>query len=337
MSITLKDIAQELGVSASTISKAINDRPGVSGEMRQKILQAIEEKNFRPKYRGGGLSKDKTTNINLLVRINQSVEADPFYSLITEGISTELQNQRCNLLYYVMNERHLEETVFEEIFETNHVSGTIFVGADFDNALFEKVALLDVPVVTVDNQYRGFGSVNTDNYTGALEAMNHLVELGHEQIIFLSGPLKHKSIKQRHNGYEDIMKKRFPASRPLVIECDGVSVNDGYEAIRSCGNIDFTAVFAATDKLAIGGIKALKERGYRIPQDISFVGFDDIEWGLHTEPPLTTIRTAKHQMGALAAQLLTHLINSKEEAHIADIMVSAKLVPRASSIPIAEK
>ncbi|MFC4600509.1 LacI family DNA-binding transcriptional regulator [Cohnella hongkongensis] len=333
MSVTFKDVAKELGVSASTISKAINDRPGVSEDLRKRILQALDEKNLRPKQRIGGLVKEAGVSITLLVRINQSVKTDPFYALITEAISAELQNHRCSPLYNVMHERRLEPEAFHEMFESGSISGAIMVGADFDVELLEQVARLGVPVVTVDNQYDGFGSVNTDNCAGAMDATRHLIELGHRNIIFLSGPLDHKSIQQRYKGYLDGLSEGRGGS-PIFIECEGVSVDDGYDAIRSCSHGDFTAVFAANDKLAIGAIKALKEKGKRIPEDISVVGFDDIEWALHTEPPLTTVRTAKHQLGALAAQLLMHQMNGNEEFHAVNITVAAKLITRGSTAPV---
>lgn len=334
MSTTLKDIARKLGVSTSTISKALNEKPGVSEDLRKKILEAVEGQQLRPKAKAAAAAKEKGVNIVLLVRINQTVVADPFYALITEGISTGLQTHRFNLLYYVMHEKTLDETAFMEMFEANEAGGAILVGADFSTELLERIARLDIPVVMVDNRYNGFGSVNTDNYAGAVEAVRHLTQSGHRQLIFLSGPLQHQSIRQRYKGFCDVLAETPGVGEPVLIECDGVSVDDGYNAIISCGKIDFTAVFAANDKLAIGAIKALKERGFLVPQNISVVGFDDIEWGLHTEPPLTTVRIAKHQLGALAAQLLLHLTGDNAEAHAVDITVAAKLIRRGSTAPI---
>lgn len=330
MSVTLKEIAKELGVSPSTISKALNDQPGVSEDLRNKIIHAVKEKNLRPKQRGSGLVKDNTLNIVLMVRINQSLESDPFYALITEGISKELQHYRSNLLYHVLHERQPDDALFAEIFESKSVDGAILIGADLEPKLFERISRLEIPAVLVDNQYPGFCSVNTDNYRGALEGLKHLAEFGHKDIVFLSGPLEHQSIRQRYQGYLDGMRNYAPEAKPALIECAGVSVDDGYRALQAYAGRSFTGVFAANDKLAIGAIKALKEEKYSIPKDISVIGFDDIEWGLHMEPALTTIRIAKHQMGSLAAQLLMHYING-DAPHSVDVTVATKLVPRQSA------
>ncbi|GIQ70096.1 LacI family transcriptional regulator [Xylanibacillus composti] len=330
MSITLKEIATKLGVSTSTVSKAINNRPGVSDELRQRIMNLIEEHDLQPKRRNVSQGKDQITNINLLVRMNQAVETDPFYTLITEGIATELQHQRSNLLYYVLSEPKPSDSMFHEMFENQSADGAILVGADYDPRFLHKIASLKIPVVLVDSMHPGFCSVNTDNARGALQAVNHLIDLHHTRIACLSGPLSHNSIHQRYQGYLQGLKDAANQTIPKLIECPGVGVEDGYQAIAALDNIDFTAIFATNDKLAIGAIKALKEKAFHVPKSISIVGFDDIEWGLHTDPPLTTIRIAKQQIGALSAQLIMHLING-DDPHQVDASVATKLIVRSST------
>ncbi|MBW8351727.1 LacI family transcriptional regulator [Bacillus sp. IITD106] len=333
MSIKLKDLAKELGVSPSTISKVINNRPGVSEELRIKIVNKIEELNLRPKQTGGFI-KDDTINVNLFIRINQNVESDPFYSLIQKGISSELQTHKYNLLLYVLSENKINDEAFKDIFATKNISGNILIGADYDEHFLKEIRKLNIPTVLVDGTYPGLCSVNSDNFQGALKAIKYLQEMGHEQIAFLSGPLNHESIKQRYNGYAEGLNKFSQKVKPVVLKSEGVSVDDGYKSIMTNNEINFTALFAANDKLAIGAMKALKEKGYSIPEDISIVGFDDIEWGIHTDPALTTIRVPKLQSGLLAARLFMDLYNNPELEDV-NIKVGSKLIVRDSVLRLS--
>ena len=328
MSITLKDIAKKVGVSTSTISKAVNNRPGVSNQLRNRILETISQMNLQPKQHVGGLIKNNMINVNLLVRINQSINDDPFYSLITEGLSKELQDSKINLLYNVLRENKLSDSTFNELFKEKEISGAILIGADYESELLNQISQMEIPAILIDNKHPGFSWVNSNNYHGAIQAINHLNKLGHRKIAFLAGPLNHKSIAERFQGYSELFN-----NKANLIESSGVSVEDGYQAINSCQKIDFTALFAATDKLAIGAIKSLKERGFKIPADISIIGFDDIEWAVHTEPSLTTIKVAKQQIGMLAAQLFKDLYQNNN-FHQVEINVQTKLVKRNSTGPL---
>ena len=328
MSITLKDIAKKVGVSTSTISKAVNNRPGVSNQLRNRILETISQMNLQPKQHVGGLIKNNMINVNLLVRINQSINDDPFYSLITEGLSKELQDSKINLLYNVLRENKLSDSIFNELFKEKEISGAILIGADYDSALLNQISQMEIPAILIDNKHPGFSWVNSNNYHGAIQAINHLKKLGHSKIAFLAGPLNHNSIAERFQGYSDLFN-----NKANLIESSGVSVDDGYQAIKSYQKIDFTALFAATDKLAIGAIKSLKERGFKVPADISIIGFDDIEWAVHTEPSLTTIKVAKQQIGMLAAQLFKDLYQNNN-FHQVEINVQTKLIKRNSTGPL---
>lgn len=329
MSIKLKDLAKEFGVSTSTISKVINNRPGVSDDLRAEILNKIEALNLKPKQNIGGLVKDETINVNLFIRINQAVESDPFYSLIQKGISEELQNYNYNLLLYVLSENKISDGQFQDLFEANKISGNILIGADYDEDFLTKIKKLNIPTVLVDNRFPGLCSVNSDNYQGALKAIKHLSDMGHHQIAFLSGPLEHNSINQRYKGYVEGLEMYLKDSKPIMLKGEGVSVDDGYNTVSSMQEINFTALFAANDKLAIGAMKALKEKGVELPTDISIIGFDDIEWGLHTEPSLTTIKVPKLQFGVLAARLFKDLYDNPELEEI-NIQVGSKLIIRNS-------
>jgi len=335
MALILKDVANRLNVSVSTVSKAINNRPGISNELRSRILQTIEEMGYQPSTRPDRLNNNgSTTNtlptINLSIRINDSYLTDPFYALISQEITSELQERQYNVSFNVIGKRKLSPEEFISIFESNHSNAYVVIGADIDPSLFESIQKFGVATVLVDNYFNGFSSVNTDNIQGAQSAIGYLASLGHRDILCLAGPLDHKSIQDRYQGYLKALETYHLPLKPHLVECPGVSINDGMEAIGNCKNIDFTAVFGCTDKLAIGAMKGLQKRGIKIPEEISVMGFDDIEWGLHTEPPLTTIKTAKKQIARLATKLLFDLLDHKDSYRM-DVVIGTEIIVREST------
>lgn len=331
MTVTLKEIAERIGVAPSTVSKAINNRPGVSDHLRKQILEEIEALGLRPKRQAGGLQRRTTGNLALLVRKSKSVHTDPFYSLITEGIATEVQNRGLHVIYFLLEDDETVDPELYELIEGQKADGLILIGADFSDSLLDRISKAETPIVLVDDLRPGINSVATENVDGAKQAVKHLVDYGHKNILFLSGPLHHTSIAERLEGYKQGLKEYTEGIKPNVIQCAGLAVDNGYNTLQ---NIDydqsFTAVFAANDKLAIGALKALKEKGLVVPDDVSVVGFDDIEWALHTEPPLTTVRVAKRQTGIYAAKLMLQIIKDSSQ-HPVHIKVSTKLVIREST------
>lgn len=339
MSLKLKDVAEKLDVSVSTVSKAINNRPGISDKLRSKILQTVEEMGYQPTIRTDRLNNMAAGNtfptVNLSIRINDSYLTDPFYVLISQEITRELQERQYNALFNVIGKSKLSSEEFISIFEPNRSNAYIIIGADIDPSLFEGIKKFGVETVLVDNYFDGFSSVNTDNIQGARSAIGYLADLGHQEILCLAGPLHHKSIQDRYQGYLKALDDYHLPLKPRLIECPGVSVNDGFEAITNYKNLDFTAIFGCTDKLAIGAMKGLQKRGVKIPEDISVMGFDDIEWGLHTEPQLTTIKTAKKQIARMATKLLFDLLDYKDSYRM-DVVIGTEIIVRKSTCKVKQ-
>jgi LacI family transcriptional regulator len=336
MSVTLKEIAERIGVAPSTVSKAINNRPGVSEQTRQIILAEIEAMGLKPKRRVGGLQRRKLGNIALLIHKSKAVYTDPFYSLVTEGIVKEAQHRGFHVIYFLMDNNDVDvDENLGELMEGNTFNGLILIGADLNTPFLDKIKTSQIPMVLVDSKYPGFNCIVTANVDGTKDAVKYLVENGHHNILFLCGPLNHNSIAERLEGYKAGLEQYAQDSKPLIICADGLGVDSGRKALESAEyDGAYTAILAANDKLAIGALKALKEKDLDVPCDISLIGFDDIEWALHTDPPLTTVRVAKRQTGMLAAKLLIQAI-ADTESHPAQIEVSTRLIVRQSSGPAA--
>ena len=327
MTVSLKDVAERAGCSPSTVSKVIHNRSGVGDDTKRKVEETLRELNFQPRGHHRKVRKSGAT-IGLIVRMNQTLESEQCYSKIIEGLTRELQELGCHLLYNVQHETDIDEGTFRSSILKRNVDGFVIIGADFDPEFYEKVLRSGIPAILVDNDSPHFSCINTDNYGGGAAAAHYLMNRGHRDILFLAGPMKHNSIRSRYHGFRDTVKDTAHMNIS-VCEAPGVSVDDGHYAIATLPKIDSTAIFASTDKLAIGAMKALKERGLSIPDDVSLVGFDGIEWTEHTDPPLSTIVTAKVQIGVMAAQLLTN-ISSRENFHRVAATVGTTLVERAS-------
>ena len=327
MAVALKDVAERAGCSPSTVSKVIHNRSGVGDDTKRKVEATLRELDFQPRKQHRKVRKSGAT-IGLIVRMNQTLESEQCYSKIIEGLTRELQDLGCHLLYNVQHETDVDEATFRSSILRRNMDGFVIIGADFDPEFYEKFLLSGIPTVLVDNDSPHFSCINTDNYGGGATAARYLMNQGHRDVLFLAGPMKHNSIRSRYHGFRDTAKDTA-AMNVSVYEAPGVSVGDGQRAIATLPKLDATAIFASTDKLAIGAMKALKERGLSIPDDVSLVGFDGIEWTEHTDPPLSTIVTAKVQIGVMAAQLLTN-VSSREGFHRVTATVGTTLVERAS-------
>lgn len=266
----------------------------------------------------------------MFVRRNKSTSSDPFYSLIQEGISQQFQVSKVNLLLNIFDQKSIERPELTKMYQMNQIHGSILIGADYDKDFLLNIKKLDFPTVLVDSSFPGLISVNTNNFQGAEIAVDHLVVNGHTRISFLSGPLTHQSIKRRYDGFLSRLRSKVGSeANSKLIKANGVSINDGYEAMIQDSLEGYTAIFASTDKLAIGALKALNEKGIKVPDDISIIGFDNIEWSLHTNPPLTTINIPKQQVGTAAVRLFLNIYEVPELNGV-DLQVNTNLVQRNS-------
>lgn len=326
MSVTLKELALEAGVSAATLSKVINNRPGVSDEVRAKLLVLLEEKGYW-KRDMASVWENKGAFVNLVLRNNHGFAADPFYAIISEGVTRELQKEKIGVRYYIQPETTIGDQAFDEIFKNVYSVGNILIGADFAPDVFSRLEKIHTPTVLVDCVHPAFSSVNPDHFGGAKEAAAHLLAAGHRRLLFLAGPLAQSSIAERYRGCCAAAEQAGAAVQ--CVECRGVGIEDGEQAVCQLSETDCTALFAATDKLALGALKALRRRGLRVPQDLSVMGFDDMEWSRYAEPPLSTVHVPKTRLGKLAAQLLMNLLQDPGMERVT-MNISTRLVLRGS-------
>jgi LacI family transcriptional regulator len=326
---TIKDIARLAKVSQSTVSKVLNDRPGVGSETRQRVLDIVEEHQFVPNAAGKSLKKKHTGNIGVIFRREQNpLSTNPFYSRVLEGIEAETALNNYNLVLHMAAENR--EPCLPKMVREQQVDGVILVGIQH-TGFVECLLQARVPLVLVDpkNIFSQCAQVLIDNENGAYLATQHLIEAGHRRIGFVSGELTRLSFRQRLDGYLKALKFRNLPVDESLIKSGGIEA--GYDLTKQLLSSASppSAIVFVNDINAIFGYKAVNEHGLKIPEDISIVGFDDIDMARMATPPLTTIRVYKEELGSVAVRSLRELLNV-EDAINSTTIIPVRLIERES-------
>lgn len=306
-SVTLKMVAREAGVSASTASRIINRTVNVSDELRTAVEAAIAKFNFRPNAAARGLALGKTSTIGV---ISQAM-ASPFYGQGLRGIETRLQQGGYAPLFMSGNWQEKEEIRCMEELINRGVDGIImFTGSINDAAL--KAYARKVPIVVTGRALRAKGlvSMQVDDRHGATVAMRHLLDLGHRRIAFVTGFENHPDANERLIGYRDALVAAGIPYDPQLVVAGDFHEEGGMQAVYQLmdSNISFTAMFCVNDETAYGACLALFRKGMRVPEDISVVGFDDLPSSTYRVPPLTSVRQSVQQVGECAAEAMLQLV-----------------------------
>ena len=331
-SVTLKAIADRVGVSVATVSRTLNDQPGVGSQVRDQILKVARELGYTPNLNARRLA----TSINQTVAfvVHQSLQAastDPFYPVIMAGAEAHLSQHDYHILLATVDDYTLSHPEDFSIINKGLVDGLILAGPEIDASFILSLLSANYPVVLVDNMLTqtNVNCVLNDDAGGAYEATHHLIEHGYARIAFLSGPKDWVSNRERWRGFTQAMAKANLEPRVLYGKETTILSGEALMAEALERWPDLEAVCAANDSVAIGVIRAASRAGCRTPEDLAVVGYDDISWASLNQPPLTTVHVFKRRIGQLAAQSLLECIKSPD-APPAKVVVSTRLVLRQS-------
>ena len=316
--VRLADVAQASGVSLTAASLALSDKPGVSQETRDRIIEIAQSMGYRIKV---PVSMPKTSAFNtigLLVRTISGDEprANQFYSPLLSGIESTARQMGINLLYAHLpagaDNIPLERPA---LLEKTDIDGLILMGVLVDKPLGTFLENRHKPVVLVDSYAPGmqFNSVLSDNEPAAIQAIEYLIHKGHRHIGFIGGRESvFPSLRERRIGYQRALSKHNISS-VYFADCsfDGPEISSAAVDLLK-KNPKITAVMGVNDETAIRAMFALIEAGYRVPQDISVIGFDDIYLANTVVPSLTTMSVSKTSMGCMAGQMLVNQIYQAE-------------------------
>lgn len=331
------DVARRAGVSLSTASLVLNDRPNVNPETKERVLKAIRELNYHPRRHARALASQKTGNIGFILTEDHFSRAEPFYTKIFLGTEFESRKYNYYILLTTVPSTFRIETDLPRFLRERNVDGVLFAGR-VPATLAEHIRKLKLPHVYIDFSPRGEQSnaVMIDNLLGASLAMRHLIDLGHWHIAFVGGDISHPSIATRLEGYKQtLLQAQLPVAEDLIESKESyTATGHGYHATEKllARHAPFTAIFAANDAMAIGAMQCLRKNSKQVPADVSVIGFDDVEAGTHTQPQLTTIRVDKEELGAIASRRLVEMIETKKE-FLGKVFTPVELVVRQSTAP----
>lgn len=309
--VTIKDVARRAGVSASTVSRALSGKIPVDGVTKKKILDAVQEMGYQPNILARGLKEGKSKTIGLIM---PNVR-DLVFPAAIRGI-TDVARQ----LGYTVVLCNTDEDLEREKEYVNSLRQRLVDGLIFSTAVPESEHIIQLrqqrfPVVLLIRHLgETVDAVIADNFTGGYEGTRHLLSRGFKKIALINGSLKLDLYRQRYAGYQQALSEVGVAEVPELVVHDTVGWEDAYHATRELlaeGRPRPEAVFATSDAKALGAIKAVKEAGLRVPEDISVLGYDNIETGALMDPPLSTISQPFYEMGQRAAERLIKLIQTK--------------------------
>lgn len=312
MSIKLEDIAKELGLSLMTVSRALNNKGNVKKETYTKIIKLAKEIGYVPNILARNLATNKTYNIGLVI----SDISNPFYAKITRVIQDIAYKKGYNITLFNTNEdTNLEKEALHSIIG-QRCDGVLITSTEREQNYLADLNKYNLPVILINRRPKNnnISYVVCDNKKGGYLATTYLLGLGHRNIAHITGPPRITSVKDKIDGYIKAYKDYGLRANKDLIFMNEISMESAYKNTIKIlkHDIKITAIFSYTDWMSIGVLKALKENNIKIPDDISLVGYDNLEFSSYLKAPLTTIDLPITQMGKKSIEFLLEKINNKE-------------------------
>jgi len=312
---TLKDLANELGIHFTTVSRALRNHPNVSPETRKRVLELAEERGYQPDSIAQNLKSKKSYTIAVMV---PEIQND-FFSSVISGIEEVAYQEGYTIMVFQSNEDYQREQLNLRPIVSQRVAGLLISvsKSTLNGNHFKKLEKQHIPIVFFDRFCKDVKAsrVYTDDYIGAMKAVEHLISQGYQRIAHLAGPESVSVSKSRFEGYVHALKKHNVHIEESLIIYGGFQEEDGRQGLRKLldNNLRPDAVFTVNDFVASGVYLQAKESGILIPRDLAVVGFGNNNISKLMSPPLTTVRQSTREMGIRAAKLLLREINTKED------------------------
>ncbi len=330
MPVTIKDVARESGVNISTVSRALNNSYGVNERTREHVAAVAARLNYSPNRVARGLVTGRSHSLGLIL----SDIRNPFFAEVARGAEDAARAGKCDLVLCNSDldadkQMHYVRSLLEK-----RIDGILMNSVSALSR--EQQALLTasgVPIVLLNRpaSNQGFSTVCANNEAGGAMAARYLLELGHRKIAHLTGPKQHGNLSDRTRGFVRALLAAKNAIHPIV-RYGKFNFAGGADLTRKLldAHPDVTAIFAANDVMAFGVVKAVLERGLRIPEDLSLIGFDNIEFSGIVHPPLTTIHQPKYEMGQAAVEILLRMARERDRQIPEHRLLGVEMILRQS-------
>ncbi|MFC7061054.1 LacI family DNA-binding transcriptional regulator [Halobacillus seohaensis] len=331
---SIKEVAKAANVSVSVVSKALNNYPDINPDTRERIVKIAEEMNYSPNLAGRNLSSKKQMNIGLISSaVFNTSEKDTNAYQVIKGIYTGIEDNDHELSIFLINSKKQKQKSYTQFCRERNIGGAILQGLRTDDPYFKELVDTNIPCVYIDlitdEKSENIGSISIDNYAAGIEMTDHLLERGHRDIVVIGGVEEtFVNTKRLEGARESFRKHGIPLPEESIIHAD-FDENQAYqEAKKVLKKRQPTAFLCCSDLMAYGVMKAVKETGLDVPEDVSVIGFDDLPFSAITDPPLTTINQNFFDIGNEAAQLLVKVMEKKQSSQ--HVMVEHELVGRGS-------
>ncbi|MFA5570712.1 MAG: LacI family DNA-binding transcriptional regulator [Sphaerochaetaceae bacterium] len=330
--LSIKDIARIAGVSVSTVSRVMNNKPSVKADKRERVLRVIEETGFVPNRAARDIVLKQTSKVGILLPDTFNQFQRQLFSEVAHNV--ESYGYYTNFIF-ISSEDSGEEEVLHKL-KSERLDGIVQLKEIELPEFCTYVEQQEIPVIHLTFEIENFmwpTHIHISDRLGAKEATNYLISLGHSDIAFIVGR-KFSFGTHREQGYKEALQEHgIRYNQDLTSYVDSYTMREGKRATEALlqRNIPFSALFATSDDLAIGAIRQLVESGLNVPEDVSVIGVDNIEFSEYTDPSLTTIEQPIKEMGKLAVELLHKRIIGKEEPTMRNIVIPYTLIEREST------
>jgi DNA-binding LacI/PurR family transcriptional regulator len=313
---TIKDIAERSGVSISTVSLVLNGNPRISAATRDRVLKTIERLGYQPNRMARALAWRHTRTLAVLLPQLKHGFADVYFGEIVSGIYDRACELGYKILLEVARSEFVETKEYLQLYDQKFIDGILFIGANSRHRFVEDFVDGTRPMLMVNNYSKEFdlNYVVSSYRHGACQAAQHLIQLGHERIGIISGGLLEiQTCQDIFDSFKEVLTESNIGLDPSQVVNGWLTEEGGMKAAEQLlrQNPQITAIFALNDKMALGAIKKLNELGFRVPQDIAVVGFDDIPQASFSIPGLTTVHQPLYEIGKQSCERLIELIHRK--------------------------
>lgn len=311
--LTLEDIAKLAGVSRSTVSRVINDHPNVRDKVRKRVMEVIQTTGYHPNAAARTLASQRSWMIGLVIpRTFSNIFTDPYFPRLTQGIAQACNQYNYTLGLFLISSKEDEEKVLSRVSRKGLLDGLLVQSGQIGDQLIERLATSNSPMVIIGRPSKPaeVSYIDVDNVNGAYNAVRHLLRLGYKRIGTITGLSNTTVSIDRKEGYiKALQEQGRQIDESLIVEGD-FSEAGGYYAMQKMLPVKPDAVFVASDIMAIGAMRTVREANLKIPDDVAFVGYDDLPLATLPESPLTTVRQPISQFGFNSVNILIDLIEN---------------------------
>ena len=312
-STTMKDVAEAVGVSVNTVSRALNDKPDINDETKRTILKVAERLNYHPNRLAQGLRRQKSGVIGVIV----ADIGNPYFSTLVKGLEEAATEKDYSIILQDTDENYENEVKAIDTMIEERVDGIVLSPVQTESGTIRKLQEHNIPFVLVARRFRDIETdyVICDEVNGAFQATKYLLERGHEKIAFINGPVHNSSAIDRLKGFREAFSEKDIEPDEELITHGAVSTEDGshYFDVLMKKNKCFSAIFNFSDYVALGVLNAARARNIKIPEDLEVVGYDDIEFTKCLSIPLSSVKVPKREMGRKALDILLNKITDSVE------------------------